>query len=80
MNNFVTNVTIGGDIMFWIPKRYRFAVWIDVGKVRRLGEICKWNRYTVWVRIMDGAKSSFIIKRHKKKHNMKWRGIGDIHV
>lgn len=64
--------------MFWIPKRYRFTVWIDVSGSRRLGEVCRWNRHTVWVRVMKGAKSSFLIKRHKVKHNMKWRGIIDV--
>jgi hypothetical protein len=43
---------------------------VDLGNVRRLGVIVKANPYTMWVRIMLGARTSIVIKRHKLKHNL----------
>jgi hypothetical protein len=43
---------------------------IDLGNIRRLGVIVKANPYTVWVKIMIGAKKYIIIKRHKIKHHV----------
>ena len=47
-------------------------VYVDVGAGRRLGHVVKCNHYTVWVRIMMGAKTSFTIKRHFNKHGVTW--------
>lgn len=39
--------------------------------VRRVAWIMKVNYYTTIVKIMIGAKTSAIIKRHNKKHNLR---------
>jgi hypothetical protein len=46
-------------------------VFVDVsnGK-RRIGQVDAINHKTTWVKIMIGAKTSIIIKRHNKKHNV----------
>ena len=43
---------------------------VDLGGKRRLGAIIRSNTHTLWVRIMLGAKSKLIVKRHKVKHHV----------
>lgn len=64
--------------MLWIPKSYKITVSVDVSGQRRIGQVVVWNRCTAWVKIMKGAKSSFTIKRHKSKHNLKWRSMVNV--
>jgi hypothetical protein len=53
-------------------KWYRMAAktFVDLGGVRRFGQVIRLNRKTVWVKIMIGARSSITIKRHRAKHHM----------
>jgi hypothetical protein len=46
-------------------------VFVDVmhGK-RRIGEVIEINNWTTWVKIMIGAKTSILIKRHNTKHHV----------
>lgn len=46
-------------------------VFMDVGGVRRIGEVIGINAHTTWVRLREGAKTYSVIKRHNKKHNLK---------
>lgn len=52
-------------------KRYFFMM--DVSGKRRLGVPVRIGKHTGTFRIMDGARSSYVIKRHFKKHNVKIR-------
>lgn len=45
-------------------------VWVTIDGKRRLGRVVTENTYTVWVKIMKGASSSFTVKRHKIKHSV----------
>jgi hypothetical protein len=46
--------------------------YVDVNNTRRLGRILKRNGKTIWVKIMTGAKTSFKVKRHIIKHNVRF--------
>jgi hypothetical protein len=59
---------------------YRLKVFVDLGNTRRLGEIVKLNQHTVHVKIMKGARTSFCIKRHIKKHNCFFFTEGGYHI
>lgn len=48
----------------------RYAFFMDVGNTRRLGVPIHVGLHTSWFRIMDGARSSYVIKRHHIKHNV----------
>jgi len=43
---------------------------MDVGGVRRVGKPVSVHQKTGWFRIMKGAKTSYVIKRHYVKHNV----------
>jgi hypothetical protein len=58
----------------------RLTVFCDLADVRRMGKILKLNDHTVWVKIMKGAKSAFVIKRHIKKHNCFFFTKGGYHI
>lgn len=47
-------------------------VYCNVSGVRRRCTLCIDNTYTCWVKVMIGAKSFIIIKRHKLKHNVRY--------
>ena len=54
-------------------------VFVDVmnGK-RRIGKVVEINNWTTWVKIMIGARTSIVIKRHNEKHHITpyhWRSI-----
>lgn len=51
---------------------FRAKCYFDLNGTRRLGHILSTNRKTVWVQVMDGARTSFRIKRHKNKHHVKF--------
>jgi len=55
----------------------KWKLFINVGGVPRIGQLVKANSKTVWVRIMKGAKTNFVIKRHVKKHNLHLRFLED---
>jgi len=46
--------------------------YVNLSDTRRLGKVIKMNDKTVWVSIMDGASTSFIVKRHIDKHNVRF--------
>lgn len=48
-----------------------YHMFCDVNGTRRLGKVVRVNTKTAVLKIMVGAKSSFTIKRHKIKHNLK---------
>lgn len=48
---------------------------MDVAGARRIGVPVEVNTHSGWFRIMDGAKSSYTIKRHYKKHNVQMKEI-----
>jgi len=62
------NTTGKGNISMEKIKRYFFMM--DVGDTRRLGVPTMINKNTGWFRIMDGARTSYVIKRHFKKHHV----------
>lgn len=43
---------------------------VNLGTGRRLGHVVQYNWYTIWVKIMMGAKTFIVVKRHKIKHNV----------
>ena len=49
---------------------------VDLAGKRRVGQVVKQNHLTVWVKVMKGAKSYDIIKRHRMKHNTKFYPLG----
>jgi hypothetical protein len=53
-------------------------VFVDVmhGK-RRIGEVVEINNWTTWVKIMIGAKTSIVIKRHNVKHHLAHYKMGE---
>jgi hypothetical protein len=53
-------------------------VFVDVmnGK-RRIGEVQLINNLTTWVKIMIGAKTSIVIKRHNVKHHLEHYKMGE---
>jgi len=56
---------------------------MDVDGKRRIGAPVSPNKKTGWFRIMDGAKSSYVIKRHYKKHNVIYKEVitdEDVHT
>ena len=50
-------------------------VFVDLAGKRRLGHIVKINSHTLWVKVMDGAKTYTIVKRNYVKHNVLFEGI-----
>jgi hypothetical protein len=48
----------------------RHLATFDTAGGRRVGTVVKSNPMSVWVKLMIGAKSYKIIKRHVKKHNI----------
>lgn len=55
----------------------KWKIFIKVGGLDRIGQLVKANRHTVWVKVMKGAKTSFTIKRHVKKHGLHLRFLED---
>jgi len=57
---------------------------MDVNGKRRIGAPAgEPGSKTSWFRIMDGAKSSYVIKRHYKKHNVTYKEVvrdEDVHT
>jgi hypothetical protein len=51
---------------------------VDLAGKRRIGTIVKSNIKTVWVKIMIGARTYIIIKRHRIKNKV-WQE-GDIYA
>lgn len=50
----------------------------DLNGKRRIGSVLHYNRHTTVVRVMSGAKTSFLTTRHNTKHNIKfYLVIGD---
>lgn len=45
-------------------------VFVDLSGSRRLGKLIKMNDHTCWVKIMFGARTYRIIKRHFVKHHI----------
>lgn len=45
-------------------------VFVDLSSGRRLGKVIKMNEHTCWVKILFGAKTFRIIKRHFIKHHV----------
>lgn len=60
-----------------IMNRRPILCYVDVSGSRRLGKVVKVNYSTTWVKIMKGAKTSFIIKRHNIKHNVGRGRLGE---
>ena len=58
------------DILNSCNEVKQITLFCTVGGKRRLGRVVCFNSHTVLLKIMSGAKSSFIIKRHNKKHNL----------
>jgi len=58
--------------------RRSIFVFVDVtnGK-RRIGEVVEINNLTTWVKIMIGAKTAIVIKRHNVKHHMTHYKMGE---
>jgi hypothetical protein len=60
------------DVNEWFTWAIKYnKMYCDVGGVRRLGYCTKLNDKTVWMKIMKGARTSFTIKRHIVKHNVR---------
>ena len=53
-----------------VSGKRRLGVYMTVSGKRRLGVPIHVGVNTSWFRIMDGAKSSYVIKRHHVKHNV----------
>jgi hypothetical protein len=53
-----------------ILTRSNCRVFVDLAGHRRLGHIVKVNHHTTWVKVMNGAKTYDIVKRHNKKHHV----------
>ena len=45
-------------------------VFVDLAGTRRLGKIVKINTLTTWVKVMNGAQTFSVVKRHNIKHNV----------
>lgn len=44
---------------------------MDVGGIRRVGKPVTVNKKSGWFRIMQGANTSYVIKRHYVKHKVR---------
>lgn len=55
----------------------KYVFFMDVAGTRRIGVPVTINTkgYTGWFRIMDGARTSFTIKRHFTKHHVEIKEI-----
>jgi hypothetical protein len=42
----------------------------DLSGKRRMGEVLRGNKKTIWVKVKIGCKSAIIIKRHRIKHHV----------
>jgi hypothetical protein len=58
----------------------RLTVFCDLTDGRRMGSIVRLNDHTVWVKILLGAQTFFVIKRHIKKHNCFFFTKGGYHI
>ena len=58
-------------------RKGQWFLFINVGGVPRIGKLVKINIKTVWVRVMKGAKTNYVIKRHVKKHDLHLRFLED---
>jgi hypothetical protein len=56
----------------------QMKVIVDLAGKRRVGHVVKPNDHTVWVKIMKGAQTYDIIKRHRDKHNVKFYTLGEL--
>jgi len=45
-------------------------VFVDLAGTRRLGKVVTINTLTTWVKVMHGAQTFSVIKRHNLKHNV----------
>jgi len=54
-----------------IAKGIVYHVHCTVSGARRLGRVLRFNQKTVVVKVMSGARTSFVIKRHKVKHHLR---------
>lgn len=45
-------------------------VFFNLAGARRLGKVVKYNKHTLWAKVMKGAKTYDIIKRHVTDHNI----------
>lgn len=54
-----------------LQKGATIMLFVNVDGKRRLGRVVKVNWYTTWVKVMKGAKTSYTIKRHNQKGNVK---------
>ena len=52
--------------------RNRVFVHCSLSGKRRVGEVIDINFYTTLVKILQGAKSYIIIKRHNRNHNVQY--------
>jgi len=62
---------------------YRTFFFMTVNGKRRIGVPTMMNHKTAWFRIMDGARTSYVIKRNYTKHNVTLKEvslIGDVHT
>ena len=53
-------------------------VFVDLSGGRRIGLVTEINHKTTWVKIMMGAKTYIIIRRHNKKHNVVFHAFKDV--
>ena len=53
----------------------QIAFFMTIAGKRRRGVPTQVGAKSSWFRIMDGAKSSYTIKRHHKKHNVQMKEI-----
>lgn len=58
-------------------RRNQVLVFVDLAGKRRIGLVTEVNLHTTWVKIMMGAKSYILIKRHNKKHNIAFYRLND---
>ena len=59
------------------PKWVKLKVYFnfDFNKGRRMGQLVKSNDKTGWFKIMMGARSSIVIKRHNVKHHISFNSV-----
>jgi hypothetical protein len=67
----ITDTYKWSDVMNYMLKKPMKA-YVNISGKRRLGVIKKLNMHTIWVKVMDGAKTSYTIKRHVNKHKVRF--------
>jgi len=55
-----------------INQGIKYRMFVDLSGKRRIGHVLSFNAKTLWVKVMQGARTYIVVKRHYIKHRVRW--------